>query len=162
MADVDAVEEESSDSDSGGNSSDELTSSDAEDDTDRSFGEQFAALLAEPVPAGKCPILCLSKVPQRIGKMREEHNRRDREAAAVAQAKRQLLNTCHRAIADFDPEREARIRKQATRGVIALFNSNLKVRATPAIAEPVPESEVPQKKEEFLNLITRAALKSGK
>jgi hypothetical protein len=161
MAD-EGVEEESSDSGPDGNSSDELTSSDGEDDTDRSFGQQYADLLGAPVPAGKCPILCLSKIPERLRKMRENENKRDREMVAVAQAKRQLLNSCRRPIADFDPEREARIRKQATRGVIALFNSNAKVRAVPTIAEPVPESEMSQKTEEFLDLITRAAVKSGK
>jgi hypothetical protein len=154
--------EESSSSSLDGDSSDELMSSEAEDDTDRSFGQQFADLLAAPVPAGKCPILCLSKIPQRVQKMLENQKKRDQEAAALTKAKRKLLDSCHQPVADFDPDREAHIRKQATRGVIALFNSNVKVRVSPEIAEPVPESKVPQKKEEFLDLITRAAIKGGK
>jgi hypothetical protein len=143
-------------------SSDELTSSEPEDETDRSFGEQFAALLETPIPAGKCPILCFSKLPQKLHKLREDQNRKEREALHLASTKRRLLNSCRKSMDEFDPAREAQIRKQATRGVIALFNSNSKAKSTPLITEPVPEEEVPKKQEEFLDLIMQAAMKPGK
>jgi hypothetical protein len=144
------------------NSSDELTSSEPEDETDRSFGEQYLALLETPVPPNKCPILCFSKLPHKLHKLREEQNRKEREALHLSSTKRRLLNSCHKTIDEFDTAREAQIRKQATRGVIALFNSNAKAKAKPLIPEPVPEEEVPKKQEELLDLIMQAAMKPGK
>ena len=54
--------------------SDVLSESEPDEPEDRSFGEQFAALLNAEVPSKKAgnPILSLSKIPGRLEKKREE------------------------------------------------------------------------------------------
>ncbi|KAH0787659.1 hypothetical protein GPJ56_008454 [Histomonas meleagridis] len=136
---------------------DELSSSDEEEPTDRSFGQQYEALLNAEVPSGKCPILCFSKIPARITKMRERENKKIREGRQLVQAKRTLLNATHKGIETFDEERENRLRKKATKGVIQLFNSDARAQNKPELHEPVKEEDVPKKKEEFLQLLLEAA-----
>jgi hypothetical protein len=143
-------------------SDEELTSSEPEEETDRSFGQQYEALLNTVVPPGKCPILCFSKIPQKLQKQKEKQNQQERQAVHLSQTKKQLLNSFHKGVADFDVHREAQVRKQATRGVIAIFNSNSKAKSQPQLLEPVKEEEVPQRSEEFLDLIMKAAVKHGK
>ena len=142
--------------------SDILSDSDPGEPEDRSFGEQFWALLNEQVPAGKCPILCLSKIPGKLQKKREEQNRRERESSHLAQTKKTLLNSRHRPIEEFDEARERAIRKTAKRGVLAILNSSSKASVAPEILEPVKKEEVPQKQEEILDLLMQAAVKSSK
>ena len=135
----------------------EISSSDEEEPTDRSFGQQYEALLNAEVPAGKCPILCFSKIPARITKMREKENQKIREGRQLTQAKRTLLNATHKGIEAFDEEKENRLRKKATKGVIQLFNSDARAQNKPELLEPVKEEEIPKKKEEFLQLLLEAA-----
>lgn len=141
-----------------------LTESEPDEPEDRSFGEQFAALLNAEVPAKKAdnPILSLSKIPGRLEKKREEENKKEREASRLAQTKKQMLNSRRRPIEEFDAANEKAIRKRATRGVIALLNSMTKVAYNPEIIEPVKQEEAPQKQEELLELIMQAAAKSTK
>jgi hypothetical protein len=42
-----------------------------------------------------------------------------------------------------------------------LFDSNSKAKSQPQLLEPVKEEEVPQRSEEFLDLIMKAAVKHG-
>lgn len=142
--------------------SDILSDSDVAEPEDRSFGEQFWALLNEPIPAGKCPILFHSKIPGKLQKKREEQNRKEREATHLAQAKKTMLNSKHRPIEEFDDARERAIRKVAKRGVLAILNSSSRATVVPQILEPVKKEEVPQKQEEILDLLMQAAVKSSK
>lgn len=136
---------------------DVLSDSEPEEPTDRSFGQQYEALLNAEVPPGKCPILCFSKLPARITKLKEEENRKIREGHQLALAKKTLLNSTHTGIAAFDEATEKKLRKQATKGAIQLFNTNSKAQNKPELLEPVKEADVPQKKEEFLQLLLEAA-----
>ena len=72
-------------------------------------------------------------------------------------AKKMLLNSTHKGMDAFDEENEKKLRKQATKGAIQLFNSNSKAQNKPELLEPVKEEEVPKKKEEFLQLLLEAA-----
>lgn len=142
--------------------SDILSDSDPGEPEDRSFGEQFWSLLNEQIPAGKCPILCLSKIPGKLQKKREEQNRKEREATHMAQTKKTLLNSKHRPIEEFDDARERALRKTAKRGVLAILNSSSKASVAPEILEPVKKEDVQQKQEEILDLLMQAAVKSSK
>ena len=150
-------EEEKQDSDS-----DLLSDSEPDAPDDRSFGEQFWSLLNEQIPPGKCPILCLSKIPGKLQKKREDENKKEREASHLAQTKKTLLNSKRRPISEFDEERERTFRKTATRGVLAILNSSSKASVAPEMLEPVKKEEATQKQEEFLDLLMQAAVKSSK
>jgi hypothetical protein len=159
MSDQDSEQEQSDP----GSSSEELDSSEPEEDTDRSFGQQFADLLNTEVPSKKCPILCFSKIPHKLQVLKEQDNKKEKMAVHMAQTKRKLLNSVHKDIAAFDERREAQIKKQATRGVIALFNANTQAKkpgTSERLTEPAEEKE--EAKEGFLDLIMKAAVKSGK
>ena len=134
-----------------------LSDSEPEEPTDRSFGQQYEALLNAEVPSGKCPILCFSKIPARITKLKEEENKKIREGHQMVLAKKMLLNSTHKGMDAFDEENEKKLRKQATKGAIQLFNSNSKAQNKPELLEPVKEEEVPKTKEEFLQLLLEAA-----
>ncbi|OHT06539.1 hypothetical protein TRFO_25427 [Tritrichomonas foetus] len=141
-------------------SEEELSSSDVEEPTDRSFGEQYAILLEAPIPEGaKCPILCMSKVPGKIDRLKEELSKKEREAHQMTLTKKKLLNTTHKDVSAWDAEDEKRLKKKTLNGVLALFNANSKAQNKPELLEPVKEEEAPQKKDEFLDLLLQAASK---
>ncbi len=158
--------ESSSDSDS---SSDEpieepiedLSSSSDEDEdpTDRSFGEQFALLLNAEVPKGKCPILCFSKVPGKIDRLKHEKEQKEKEDVKIKIAKKTLMNTKHVDPSNWDDDEEKKLKKKALNGVLVLFNANSQAQTKPELLKPVKEEEAPQKKEEFLDLLYQAASK---
>ena len=139
-------------------SDEELSSSDYEEPTDRSFGEQYSILLNSEVPKGvDCPILCLSKVPGKIDRMREEMNRKEKESHQMTLMKKKLLNTQHKDISEWDAEEERRLKKNALNGVLALFNANSKASTKPELLKPVKEEDADKKKDEFLDLLRMAA-----
>ena len=130
-----------------------------EDPTDRSFGEQFALLLNAEVPEGKCPILCFSKVPGKIDRLKHEKEQKEKEEIRIKIAKKTLMNTKHVDPSLWDDDEEKRLKKKALNGVLALFNANSTAQTNPEILKPVKEEEAPKKKEEFLGLLLQAASK---
>lgn len=141
--------------------SDDLTSSDEEEPNDRSFGQAYNELLNTPVPSDKCPILCLSKIPARLNRKKEESNKKEREAVHLLATKKHLLNEAHVGVKGFDEDNENKLRKLGTRGTLTLFNqianANIKKK------EPEPESlqddeAANAKQEEFLALLTATAV----
>lgn len=137
------------------------SSSDGEDEdpTDRSFGEQFQMLLNAEVPEGKCPILCFSKVPDKIDRLKREKEQKEKEDQKMRFAKKTLMNTKHVDASLWDDDEEKRLKKKALNGVLALFNANSQAQTKPEILKPVKEAEAPKKKEEFLDLLLQAASK---
>lgn len=137
------------------------SSSDAEDEDpeDRSFGEQFSRLLNAEVPEGKCPILCLSKIPGKIDRLKQEKEQKGKDEIKLKMAKKTLMNKKHVEASMWDDDEEKRLKKKALNGVLALFNANSQAQTKPELLKPVKEDEAPKKKEQFLDLLIQAANK---
>ena len=143
-------------------SEEELTSSGGEEPTDRSFGEQFLDLLNQPIPEGKCPILSLSKIPSRIQQQMKEQKKKSSESTSVTMTKKVLLNKQHQTFDSFVLEKESRLRKSATKGVISLFSQISKAQNKAPIVEEAKNDEAPKDANDFLNMLSVAALKQAK
>lgn len=146
-------------------SSDEELSSSEEElsdaDDGRTFGDHFAALLNEEVPEGVCPILSKSKIPGRIAQQKREESRKTKEANRMAIAKRELQNSAHHPVEDFDAGHEKQIRKRATQGVIKFFteltNGHTSEIQPPPEPKPQKEEEVELSHDDFMQLLRQAA-----
>lgn len=135
-----------------------LTSSDEYDEApeDRSFGEQFAKLLNAPVPNGVCPILCRSKIPGKIDKLKREQAQKTKNEQKIRVVKKQMMNSKHLDPSLWDTNEEKKLKKKALNGVLTLFNANSKAQAQPEFLEPVKEKDAIKKKDDFLELLRRA------
>ncbi|EAY23365.1 hypothetical protein TVAG_070280 [Trichomonas vaginalis G3] len=138
----------------------ELTSSDEEEPTDRSFGENYAALLNEVIPDGKCPILFLSKIPAKIASEREKQLKATREAERYQQGRKAMLDQFHTGYESYNDDDEYKLRKKATKGVIELFKSVHQAQNKKPITDTPPEKDdTPNDADEYLNILSMAAAK---
>ena len=141
-------------------SEEELTSSGGEESIDISFGEQFLNLLNEKIPEGICPILSLSKIPKLISKQKKEEVSKQKETTKLTETKKKLLNQKHVEISEYSIENESKLRKLTTKGVISLFSSISKTQNKKPIVDPLEEEEnKPKQTDDFLNMLTKAAIK---
>lgn len=140
----------------------ELTSSDEDEPTDRSFGENYAALLKEEIPEGQCPILFLSKIPAKIKAEREKQLQQTREAQRYSQGLKAMLDQFHTGYEAYNEEDEYKLRKKATKGVIELFKSVSQAQSKKPAVETPAQDDTPNDADEYLNILSMAAAKPTK
>lgn len=133
------------------------SSSESYESNDRTFGQKFAELLNTELPDGcNCPILCFSKIPQRIKKDLKEKRDNEKFIQISKKLKAKEMNKFHKPDIDFNDEFEKMLKKIATKGIITRLNQ---ISTSQSKVEEDTVADGGKTPEHFLSLLKMAAAK---